>query len=83
MKQTVSLEQFKGQSARVKLIHQIYGIDVMNIGSFQPLVAENKIGFIFQGREIFLYNHEVEEIEIRNYLYIITGKLFTIQLQFV
>lgn len=66
---------FKGKTAVVNIIHKIYGGQKSIIRNFQPFCSNNKIGFLVNDHEVFLYFDEIESTEFNGNEFIINGSL--------
>lgn len=57
------LEHFKGQTVSTHIFHKIYGNQESIIRNFCPLWSENKVGFIVNEHEVFMYFDEIEDYD--------------------
>ena len=76
-----NLKLFKEKTVKVSVEHKIYGSQQLKIRSFQPLLTEDKIGFVVEGREIFLYIDEIENIKFNKNMLQIIGGIQTITIK--
>lgn len=76
-----SLKLFEEKTVKVSVEHKIYGSQQLKIRSFQPLLTEDKIGFIVEGREVFLYIDEIENIKFNKDTIQIIGSIQTITIK--
>ena len=75
--------QFEGQPAIIYIYHKIYGTQPVKVKHFQSLCAENKVGFIIRGREIFLYQDEIESISLDKNILKINGILRGLEVKLI
>lgn len=73
-----NIKQLEGFTVKVIMEHGIYGKQHVTIRKFKPLYAENKLGFIINEKEKFLYTDEIENIECEQGMFKIVSKLQTI-----
>ena len=84
MQQSVinDLKQFEGQMVTISTHHKIYGDEefqcILNI--FQE---ENKMGFLVNNHKIYLYNDELESIEMGFNMFKIFGKLLSVTIAII
>ena len=70
-----NLKNFIGQEVQIYMVHKIYGVQKGKIRCFHPFCDENKIGFVYNDREIFMYRDEIESIEYEKNKITINGEL--------
>lgn len=73
-----NIDEFVGQTVKAKIFHKIYGNQAAIIRSFQPLIKEDRIGFVANNHEVFVYSDEIENITADKNMVIIYGTLQTI-----
>ena len=64
------LNNFKNQNVNVKLQHKLFGSQTAQIKNFQPVFADNEIGFKVNNQFISFKLNEVTISEIENGIYI-------------
>lgn len=69
------LAQFKGHTVRTYIYHKLYGKQQLTIRNFQPLCAEDRIGFVLNDYEIFIYREEIENFHLEKKSIEINGKM--------
>lgn len=63
------IAHFKGLTVRTHIIHKIYGNQKLTIRNFQPICTEDKVGFVINGHENFMYLDEIEDFSFeKNFL---------------
>lgn len=67
-----------GKKVAVYLEHVIYENQELSISYFNPFQTDEKIGFVVDGHEIYLYHKEIECIECNKNLVKIVGNLQTV-----
>lgn len=73
-----NIDKFIGQTVKAKIFHKIYGDQEAIICCFQPLTAKDKVGFVANNHEVFVYIDEIENITADKNLIKIVGSLQTI-----
>ena len=77
-----NLKELEGKTVTMTTHHKIYGDEefrcVLNL--FQE---EDKIGFLVSNHKIYLYNDEIESIEIGFNIFKIFGKLLSITIAII
>lgn len=58
-----NIDKFIGQTVKININHKIYGKQRATVCSFQPFYSEEKIGFVINDREFYMYSYEIENIE--------------------
>lgn len=76
-----NLRHLQGKSVEVELEHKIYGRQNVYIKEFQPIDDQDKIGFMYNNREIFMYRDEIISMSISKNLCKIDGKIQTIKIK--
>ena len=69
------LEHFEGQSVRTYIFHKIYGDQESTVSNFCPLCSENKVGFVVNDNEVFMYFDEIESYEFNGSVFKLNGML--------
>ena len=69
------IAHFKGLTVRTHIIHKIYGEQKLTIRKFQPFCAEDRIGFVVNGHENFMYYDEIEDYSFNGSVFEINGIL--------
>ena len=77
------LEHFKGQIVRTHIFHKIYGSQKSTIRNFCPLCSSNKVGFLINDHEVFMYFDEIEDYEFNGNLLKLNGILRNIIIEMV
>lgn len=73
--------ELTGKAVIVYLNHIIYGNQELSISYFKPFQTNERIGFIANGREIYMENKEIERIECDKNLVKIVRNLQTITIK--
>lgn len=76
-----NIMKLAGKAVIVYLDHIIYGTQELSISYFEPFQTDERIGFIANGREIYMENHEIERIERDKNLVKIVRSLQTITIE--
>ena len=76
-----NLKQFEGKTVKVNVCHKIYGNQQLKIRNFQPLCSDDKAGVVVDGREVFLYLSEIENVIMNKNTLQIIGDVRAITIQ--
>ena len=76
-----NLKLFEGKTVKVNVSHKIYGGQQLKIRNFQPLCSDDKVGFTVEGRELFLYSSEIENVITNKNMLQIVGNIQTITIK--
>ena len=69
------LKHFEGKTVRTYIIHKIYGAQRAIVRNFCPLYSDNKVGFIVNNHEIFMYYNEIKNYEFNGSVLKLNGSL--------
>lgn len=69
------ITRFSNNIVRVCTYHKIYGNQKAIINNFKPFYTEDRIGFLINEREVFMYLNEIENVELNMDEFIINGAL--------
>ena len=67
--------KFSGKTVRACVYHKIYGNQKATIHNFQPFYTEDKVGFLINDHEVFVYFDEIENVNFDDNSFIISGSL--------
>lgn len=74
---------FIGQTVIVTVQHIIYGDHQVKVQNFTPLYAQGKIGVSIEGHDLFVYEDELQGIDIDKTICKIVGTLQTIKIAII
>ena len=66
---------FNGKTVMACIFHKIYGTQKAIIREFHPFVTEDRVGFLINKREVFMYRHEIENVNFDHNTFTINGIL--------
>lgn len=69
------ITNFYNKTVRAYIFHKIYGNQSGVIRDLKPFVAEDRVGFYINDREVFVYFDEIESAELNGNEFIINGTL--------
>lgn len=69
------IANFSGKTVIACIFHKIYGDQKATIHEFHPFYAKDRVGFIVNGREVFVYFDEIENVNYNKNTFIINGSL--------
>ena len=77
------ITNFMGKTVMACIFHKIYGNQTATIREFNPFCAEDRVGFLINGREVFVYFDEIENVTCDNNTFTINGSLQTMVVKLV
>ena len=69
------ITKFNNKTAKVCIDHKMYGCQKATVSNFQPFCKEDRIGFLVNGHEVFVYFDEIENVHCDKNIFIINGAL--------